>query len=377
MNSLLLESEAEWFIFDFTSPTSATLAVAAWIAIAFLTVFILMNFILKDEKRLKFLKISLISALVLAAAVIIVFVSLSFKEDGIIPILFWPLLILAVALIASAVIIIFKPSKMVYIICGSVCGAALAAALVCMGLHFASGDSIELNWIENPESVNQLWLYLFAVILTAVIVLLGFSLSRNIKSNMDTVSIAYAAVSIALSFALSYLKIVEMPQGGSITVASLLPLMLYSFMFGTRKGVFAGMIYGILQAVQDTYILHPAQFLLDYPIAFAAIGLAGAFANMKALEKYPQIQFALGAVIAGIGRFAVHFVSGIFAFSSFAGDQNVVLYSFLYQLAYVFPDILLVIVAGVLILSAKAFSSQVRKIQYSVQIPVKNTEAKA
>ena len=51
-----------------------------------------------------------------------------------------------------------------------------------------------------------------------------------------------------MSFALSYLRIVKMPQGGSITIASLLPLMLYSFMFGTKKGVFAGLIYGVLQA---------------------------------------------------------------------------------------------------------------------------------
>lgn len=125
-----------------------------------------------------------------------------------------------------------------------------------------------------------------------------------------------------MSFALSYLRIVKMPQGGSITLASLLPLMIYSYMFGTKKGVFAGMIYGLLQALQDTYILHPAQFVLDYPLAFAGIGLAGMFAKTKALEKLPQLQFALGAVVAGVARFLMHFLSGIFAFGAFAPGKE-------------------------------------------------------
>lgn len=167
--------------------------------------------------------------------------------------------------------------------------------------------------------MNTLALWLLAAVLLAAVVALAFLFGRKDKKGFDSRSIAFAAVCIAMSFALSYLRIVKLPQGGSITLASLLPLMLYSYMFGTKKGVFAGMIYGVLQAFQDTYILHPAQFLLDYPLAFSAIGLAGMFARTDSL-RYPQVKFALGAVVAGVGRLAMHFVSGIFAFGEFAPE---------------------------------------------------------
>ena len=66
-----------------------------------------------------------------------------------------------------------------------------------------------------------------------------------------------------MSFALSYVRIFRLPMGGSITFASMLPFMLYSYMYGTKKGVLAGLVYGVLQAVQDPWIIHPAQFALD------------------------------------------------------------------------------------------------------------------
>ena len=163
-----------------------------------------------------------------------------------------------------------------------------------------------------------------------------------------------------MSFALSYLRIVKMPQGGSITIASLLPLMIYSYMFGTRKGVFAGLIYGILQAFQDTYILHPAQFLLDYPVAFSAIGLAGMFARNEKL-RFPQLRFALGAILAGLGRFVAHWLSGIFAFGLFATFQPVWLYSLSYQAVYVLPDLAIAIVVGVLVFSSKSFLHEMER----------------
>ena len=126
------------------------------------------------------------------------------------------------------------------------------------------------NWIADEngnilwDQVNTIGLYVGAVLLVGALIAAAFLLDRKkTHKGFSTRSITFAAVCIAMSFALSYLKIVEMPQGGSITIASLLPLMVYSYMFGTKKGVFAGMIYGLLQAFQDTYILHPAQFLLD------------------------------------------------------------------------------------------------------------------
>lgn len=362
--SSLLAEEWSWYIFDFSSPKSAVIALAVWLALAMLVTFVVLNFIVK-ENRAKFYKISAISALGVAAVIILLFVIFDFIDDGIKPLIFFPLLATAVSFVACAVAVLVKPSKTTNIVCLCVCAALVLVSLICIGVNYAFGSALEDNWLE-ADQVQTIGLYVSAVLLAALIVVLGFVLDKGHKKETSSKSIAYAGVCIALSFALSYLRIAKMPQGGSITVASLLPLMVYAFMFGTKKGIFAGMIYGVMQAVQDTYILHPAQFLLDYPVAFAAIGLAGAFANVKSLEKLPQVQFALGAIVAGVGRFVSHLLSGIFAFGAFAPEgQSAFTYSLIYQSSYVFPDLLIVIVAGVIVFSAKSFTSQVRKIQAS------------
>lgn len=352
---------AEWFLFRFDSPMNACRTIAIWLSAVLVIVFALIMLLTSGGTRKKCAKISLIVTIVYVAALSVLFLSLSFAEDGIKPILFYPLLTLILVLGASGVCLYFRRDKAVFLAAGIATGAALIATLVCMMVHFSTGDPVTDNGIEDAGTVNTLALWLLAAVLLAAVVALAFLFGRKDKKGFDSRSIAFAAVCIAMSFALSYLRIVKLPQGGSITLASLLPLMLYSYMFGTKKGVFAGMIYGVLQAFQDTYILHPAQFLLDYPLAFSAIGLAGMFARTDSL-RYPQVKFALGAVVAGVGRLAMHFVSGIFAFGEFAPEgQPVALYSFIYQASYVLPDIAIVIVVGALLLSSRTFRHEIER----------------
>ena len=115
------------------------------------------------------------------------------------------------------------------------------------------------------------WITLFTLIILAAI-MAGMSISRK---TWTAKSLAYAALSIALAFVLSYVKLFRMPNSGSVTLASMLPLMLFSAAYGVGPGLLAGAAYGLLQYVQGGYFVHPIQFLLDYPIAFALIGLAG------------------------------------------------------------------------------------------------------
>lgn len=346
-----LLASTKWYPILFDSPLNAVRSVATWLTVAIAIAFVLCALLLKGETRTKFLKIGLISVIVYATAVGVTLLALTFAEDGIVTILFVPILILLVAVGASGITLYFVRNKLAYIICGSVTGAALIAVLVCMGIN--SADSVELG--------DQIGLYVGAVVLSAAVVVAAFLTDKS-KAGFDSKSIAYAAICIAMSFALSYMRIVRMPQGGSITIASLLPLMLYAFMFGPKKGVFAGFIYGLLQSFQDPWIIHPAQFVLDYPAAFACIGLAGLFYNFKKLEKLPQIQFLLGAVIAGLGRFLMHFISGTFAFGSSAPEgQPAWLYSLGYQAGYVLPDIAIAIAIGVLVLCSPQIVKIVRK----------------
>lgn len=372
-----LLANAKWYPILFDSPMNIARGIFFWLAIVLVITFLVGTLALKGESRAKFLKRSLFVGLGYALLVGIVLLVLTFLEDGIEMILFAPLLVFLLVIVGCGALLAFKRSKLTCIIAGCLMGAAAVAVLVCMGVHFANGGSLLLNWIvddqENPDpsQVNSIGLYIAAMLTVLALVATAFLFGRNDKKGFDSKAIAYAAICVAMSYALSFLRIVKMPQGGSITIASLLPLMIYSYMYGVKKGVFVGMIYGVLQAFQDLYILHPAQFLLDYPIAFACIGLTGVFARTKTFEKLPQVQIALGGILAGLARFVMHFLSGIFAFGMWAPEgQPIWLYSLTYQAGYVLPDIAICIVVAVLVFSSPAFVKMVRRFNKEKQRPL-------
>ena len=237
-------------------------------------------------------------------------------------------------------------------------GAALVATIVCLVVFFTKNISGD-GWYG--DEINQLALYLSAGGLIIALVTIAVLTDLKNKTKFDSRCIALAGITVALSFALSYIKMFSMPQGGSITLASLLPIMLFAYIYGPKKGIFVGFIYGALQAMQDPYLIHPAQFLLDYPVAFAAVGLTGVFNKIKKLDKLPQIKFALGAIVAGTFRFISHVFSGVFAFGADAidaGATNFWAYSTAYN-SFVFIDIVIVIAVGALVLSSKNFVKRI------------------
>lgn len=238
--------------------------------------------------------------------------------------------------------------------------AAVIALIVCISVYYSSGQAAENNWAD-PALINDLGLYLAMAGLIVALALLTFFFGRKDRKGFDSRTISYAAVCIAMSFALSYLAPIHLPYGGSVTIASLLPLMIYSYMFGVRKGVFAGAIYGLLQVIQDPWILHPAQLLLDYPIAFAGIGLAGMFRGVEKFRKMPQVSFLLGALVGSAIRYLAHLFAGVFAFGQFAADYGFDsdwLYSLTYN-SFVFADIAIAIVVGIFVFSSKSFMTVV------------------
>ena len=231
-------------------------------------------------------------------------------------------------------------------------------ALVFIGIYYQKHIDGDGYYNSDSSSVKQIALYVSA----ALLIILLFALVSLEKEPLkfDTRSLAYAGVCASMSFALSYVKLLDMTAGGSITLASFLPLTLYAYVFGLKKGVFAGFVYSLLQAVQDPWLIHPAQFILDYPVAFTAIGLAGIFNKITAISKKPRLSFALGCTGVGLFRFIAHVLSGVFAFEASAEGQNVWLFSLAYN-SYVFIDVAVVIVAGVLVLSSKTFLSVLKK----------------
>lgn len=379
-----LLGDVENYFANFASPADSCRTVMLWIAIALVLAFVVTTVAIKftapkpaageevkDGRQKLANRIFLFIALAYVVAAIISFSAFYYSdvnagEDYLVPITFYPLLVFAIVAIAGAIAVAFKPVKAVKIAALTIGGCALVAAIVCLIVYYATGDASEWNGVELTGS-DQAWLYASAIILAAAIVVVSM-LTDRVKG-FDTRAITFAAVCVALSFALSYIRILHMPMGGSITLASMLPLMLYSYMFGCRRGLIAGLVYGFLQAIQDPWLLHPAQFALDYLVAFMAIALTGCLRNVPALKGKMRTQFTLGAIIAGVTRFVSHFFSGAFAFGVFGAGyaddygiailSNPYIYSLIYQSMYVIPEVIIAIVVGVLLMSSANLRRQI------------------
>lgn len=181
------------------------------------------------------------------------------------------------------------------------------------------------------------WITLFTLIILAAI-MAGMSISRK---TWTAKSLAYAALSIALAFVLSYVKLFRMPNSGSVTLASMLPLMLFSAAYGVGPGLLAGAAYGLLQYVQGGWFVHPIQFLLDYPLAFALIGLAGVY---KLLPKdWSKWSLYACMVLGALGRCISATLAGILYWETAPWA------SLVYNGAYLLPDTLICIVLAVFV----------------------------
>lgn len=272
---------------------------------------------------------------------------------------FWPifaLLALAIMLSIGGLIlsIVNKKHLKIYAITSIAVSAVYTVVLLIVQLSKLYKESFVIG--------DEVGLILSLLVLAAIVVLLLTFFGKKTLSENNTKSIVYAAVCIAMSFALSYIRFFRLPQGGSITFVSILPLMVYSYMFGIRKGVLAGFIYGLLQAIQDPWIVHPIQFLLDYPVAFCMIGFAGIFKNFPKLKDYIILKFVAGGVLCAVLRYTCHVITGIIVFKAYApANFNAVAWGFLYNL-FVFADAAIAIVAGGILFSSKSFVKQMSNV---------------
>lgn len=180
------------------------------------------------------------------------------------------------------------------------------------------------NLVQFSESFGEFleagrtWILVAAGLILALCA--AFALRRRSKSVWTIREVSAAAMCLALAFLLSFIKLWEMPQGGAITPASMLPVMLFAYVYGTPKGLIVGLAYGLLQCLQTFWVVHWAQFFLDYIAAFVVLGLAGLFKNI-----FP------GMALAGVLRFLLHAAAGVVFFAEYAGDQNVLVYSLGYN----------------------------------------------
>ena len=145
------------------------------------------------------------------------------------------------------------------------------------------------------------------------------------KQNNTVKSLVLCSILVALAAVLGMIKLLHLPYGGSITLLSMLACTLCGYYCGLAKGLTAGLALGLLNLVLGGYVVHPVQLVLDYFLAFTALGLSGLTFKWKN-------GLISGYVLGGTGRFICSFLSGYIFFAEYAPEgMNPIVYSLIYN----------------------------------------------
>ena len=162
--------------------------------------------------------------------------------------------------------------------------------------------------------------------------------AANTSSFAATKKLVFSAMGIALALVTSYLKLWNMPMGGSVTLLSMLFIALIGYWFGAKYGIVTGVAFGLLQFIINPYMLSVPQVLLDYPLAFGALGFSGFFRN----HRYG---LRIGYIAGVLGRFVFSTLSGVIFFAAYAPKgMNPCVYSAIYQGSYLGAEAILTLI---------------------------------
>lgn len=168
---------------------------------------------------------------------------------------------------------------------------------------------------------------IFATILSIVLMIFYVvDLIKNARFNVK--SIVMIGMFSAMSFVLYLIEFIKYPQGGGISLFSMMPTMILALLYGRQAGLTGGAIFGLLKLLNGATIVHPAQFILDYLLGGMALGLAGTFGREKKSNVIAGCLFAAGLSVLSM------VVSGAVFFGQYApAGMNVWLYSLIYNLS--------------------------------------------
>lgn len=207
---------------------------------------------------------------------------------------------------------------------------------------------MKFKLFEKLASLEGAELYmLLGAALIAAALLIAVLVRRNkqgaaiASAPVTTRALVYGALCLSLSFALSYFKLFSMPYGGSITLCSMLPLVMYASCFGPVCGFTAALAYAVLQIIQGAWIVHWAQFVLDYFVAFSCLGLA---------SLVPK-RLPLGMAVSGFVRMLVSTASGAIFFADGGLDYGIAnpwVYSFAYNGLTIGVDTIICVIVALL-----------------------------
>lgn len=213
------------------------------------------------------------------------------------------------------------------------------------------------SWDEDIFQLTAAGIVTVAILMAALVaaaILLRPKAKPTAKS--VTKQLVFSGAALALAMVTSeFIPTISLPFGGSITLFSMLFVVLIGYWYGAKAGLLTGFAYGLLQFVIDPKFYSPIQLLVDYPLAFGALGLSGFFSEKK--------HGLLKGYIAGIlGRYVFAFLSGALFFAHYAPTQTplgVITYSLGYNASYIFPEA----VATVAILAIPAVKNAFARIK--------------
>lgn len=198
--------------------------------------------------------------------------------------------------------------------------------------------SIFFNQEEGYASLTKAGTIAFIVLALILLVVVAFiaTSGKEKKQLFSTKQLVFCAIALALAFATSYVKIIAMPWGGSVTLMSMLFVTLIGYWYGPKIGIICGFTYGILQFLQDggSYILSPLQACLDYFVAFAALGVSGFFYKKKN-------GLIIGYIVAILARGLFHTIGGYLYWMEYMPDNFPKTLAFIYPFCYNYAYILL------------------------------------
>ena len=199
---------------------------------------------------------------------------------------------------------------------------------------------------------------LLIVALVIIAIILRPKTANNVKA-MATTQLVFSAAAMALAIVTAEIKFTRLPMGGSITLFSMLFIVLIGYWYGLKAGLMTGFAYGLLQFLTDPVFYSPIQLIIDYPLAFGALGLSGFFSE----KKYGLFK---GYILGVLGRYVFAFISGVVFFGHYAPEGTpAALYSLTYNATYIVPEAIATLVVISIPAVSKAMSYVKSKASYS------------
>jgi thiamine transporter len=208
-------------------------------------------------------------------------------------------------------------------------------------------------WDDGSVRLKAIGIIIVIAVIAILIIAAAIIRQRNAesgKAKLTTKQLVFSAAALALAMVCSMIKFANLPMGGSVTLFSMFFVVLIGYWYGPYVGLMTGVAYGLLQFVIEPIFYTLPQMILDYPLAFGALGLSGLFCN----KKYG---LQTGYVVGVLGRYFFAIISGVVFFGSYAPEGTpAIIYSLTYNATYLLPEAIATLIIISLPPVAKALS---------------------